>query len=293
MWLFSLVCFGQSYPSPHYNNLTVDGTATFTARITYPNLAQAGANTVLANATGSTANLMAFSMPSCSTSASALNWTTSTGFTCNTAVLASNVSGIVIAANGGTGRSTLTAHGVLVGEGTSAINQLAVGTTGQMLVGVTGADPAFGNLVSLAGVTGGACAASGIIGECINSNIPAGSAVSLTTVTAANVTSVSLTAGNWICYGNVVFSPGGTTITSQEAGWIGTVSATLPTAPNSGSYFGIGNLSNTAGGNSDAFPVGMIMENVTSTTTIYLEAYSTFNTSTMSAYGYINCLRIH
>lgn len=51
------------------------------------NLTQVTANTVLANATGSTANLAAFSMPSCSTSVSALNWTTSTGFTCNTGLV--------------------------------------------------------------------------------------------------------------------------------------------------------------------------------------------------------------
>lgn len=46
--------------------------------------------------------------------------------------------------NGGTGRATLTAHGVLLGEGTAAINQTAVGTTGQALIGQTGADPIFG-----------------------------------------------------------------------------------------------------------------------------------------------------
>lgn len=50
-------------------------------------IAQQTSNTVLANATGSTANVTAFSMPSCSTSVSALNWTTGTGFTCNTGLI--------------------------------------------------------------------------------------------------------------------------------------------------------------------------------------------------------------
>jgi hypothetical protein len=45
---------------------------------------------------------------------------------------------------GGTAATTLTDHGVLVGSGTGAVNALAVGTTGELLVGVTGADPAFG-----------------------------------------------------------------------------------------------------------------------------------------------------
>jgi hypothetical protein len=44
---------------------------------------------------------------------------------------------------GGTGAASLTAHGVLVGEGTGAIAALSVGTTGQLLVGATGADPTF------------------------------------------------------------------------------------------------------------------------------------------------------
>lgn len=44
---------------------------------------------------------------------------------------------------GGTGAQTLTAHGVLLGEGTSAIAATAVGTTGQVLTGVTGGDPTF------------------------------------------------------------------------------------------------------------------------------------------------------
>lgn len=46
-------------------------------------------------------------------------------------------------ASGGTGASTLTDHGVLVGSGTNAITPLSVGTTGQLLVGTTGSDPAF------------------------------------------------------------------------------------------------------------------------------------------------------
>lgn len=49
---------------------------------------------------------------------------------------------------GGTGQVTLTNHGVLVGAGTTAITQLAVGTNGQVLIGAAGADPAFASLTS-------------------------------------------------------------------------------------------------------------------------------------------------
>jgi hypothetical protein len=44
---------------------------------------------------------------------------------------------------GGTGVATLTAHGVLLGEGTGNIVPTSVGATGTLLQGATGADPAF------------------------------------------------------------------------------------------------------------------------------------------------------
>lgn len=51
--------------------------------------------------------------------------------------------GTAVVAGGGTGATTLTAHGVLLGEGTSAIVATAVGTNGQILVGASAADPGW------------------------------------------------------------------------------------------------------------------------------------------------------
>lgn len=45
---------------------------------------------------------------------------------------------------GGTGATTLTDNGVLIGNGTSAISATAEGATGEVLVGVTGGDPVWG-----------------------------------------------------------------------------------------------------------------------------------------------------
>ena len=60
-------------------------TQTFpSASITLAELATQTANTVLANATAGAASPTAVSMPSCSAGSSALTWTTSTGFGCNT-----------------------------------------------------------------------------------------------------------------------------------------------------------------------------------------------------------------
>lgn len=55
---------------------------------------------------------------------------------------------------GGTGASSLTDHGVLVGSGVGAITALAVGTSVQVLVGQDGADPVFASLPLKAITTG-------------------------------------------------------------------------------------------------------------------------------------------
>lgn len=57
--------------------------------------------------------------------------------------------------------ATYTAHGVLIGEGTSSVVATAAGTTGQVLIGSTGADPAFGAL----GVNSGLTAHGVLLGE--------------------------------------------------------------------------------------------------------------------------------
>lgn len=61
--------------------------------ITLGNLAQQSANTVVGNSVGATGNVVAIAMPNCSTSVSALTWTSGTGFTCNAGLItASTVS---------------------------------------------------------------------------------------------------------------------------------------------------------------------------------------------------------
>lgn len=62
-----------------------------TGDLPFANLTQGATNTVLANATSGTADFAAFAMGSCSTAGSALNWTTNTGFGCNTSITAAAV----------------------------------------------------------------------------------------------------------------------------------------------------------------------------------------------------------
>lgn len=72
-------------------------------------------------------------------------------------------------------------------------------------------------------------AVSGQVGQFISSVIPQASAVSTTRNVATNITSISLTAGDWDVWGNVTaFSLNVTTI--GIGGWISSTSATLPDA---------------------------------------------------------------
>ncbi|MBR8168974.1 hypothetical protein KDX27_14735 [Burkholderia cenocepacia] len=68
--------------SPTIASPTITGGFTATGLVTLPSLAVQAANTVVANVTGSSASPSAFAMPGCSSSTSALQWTSGTGFTC-------------------------------------------------------------------------------------------------------------------------------------------------------------------------------------------------------------------
>lgn len=234
-----------------------------------------------------------------------------------TTVSASTAIGV---ASGGTGRATLTSHGVLIGEGTAAIGQTAAGTTGQMLLGVTGADPAFGNNPT---ITGGAIdnavigsttkaagsfttivatgtitpsSTNGIVGTATNDNANAGSVgeyvsatqasnVSLTTATTANVTSISLTAGDWDVTGLVNFSPSvgmsvtlaGISTTSATLGALGTVSRDSATS----AIFSV-----------VAAPTPVVRISIASTTTVFLVCQALFASGTVDATGVIRARRV-
>lgn len=84
--------------------------------------------------------------------------------------------GTAVVGGGGTGVVTLTSNGVLIGNGTSAITVTAEGATGIPLVGITGADPAFGTASVAGGGTGATTLADG--------GIMLGSGTGAVTVTA-------------------------------------------------------------------------------------------------------------
>lgn len=137
----------------------------------------------------------------------------------------------------------------------------------------------------ITGTTTNNNAAAGYIGEVISSNIAVGSAVSITSGTPANITSISLTAGDWDVSGWVSDNPAGTTTTQTFGCGISTTSATLGTGQTK-----LNNLS-VGAGLSVQMPCATQRLSLASTTTVYLVVLASFSVSTMSAYGYITARR--
>jgi hypothetical protein len=130
-------------------------------------------------------------------------------------------------------------------------------------------------------------AAAGKVGEVITANVVVGSAIPLTTATAANVTSISLTAGDWELSGCVGFTQGATTTVSIMFGGVSATSATLAGL---GTYWQAGSGITAAGDLISSFPTNRV--SLAGTTTIFLVARGDFATNTLSAYGLIRGRRV-
>lgn len=161
----------------------------------------------------------------------------------------------VTVAQGGTGDTSLTAHGVLIGEGTSPVAVTAVGTTGQVLIGSTGADPAFGAL----GVNSGLTAHGVLLGE-------GNSAIVATAVGATGQVLIGNTAADPSWTGSPVLSGSltATTVTATLGGFVSTNgNLALNTA---GNKITIATGSNASVGISGAMTSGAVTVSNTSVT---------------------------
>ena len=140
------------------------------------------------------------------------------------------------------------------------------------------------------GTTTNGNATAGNVGEYISSTVLSGAAVSLTTATSANVTSISLTGGDWDVWGTVGFVANVATTATIFEGGISLTTNTLPISPGGGAYAQFG-LSMAAGATEPVFPVGSTRISLSTTTTVYLVVQSTFAVNSMAAFGFIAARR--
>ena len=202
----------------------------------------------------------------------------------------STTTGAPVALNLLTGVPASGTHTIIIGSATgvgtlvstAATSQtFAIGANNNIILSSTG-----GNYKGKAAIT---APSAGFIGEQIRATVASGSAVSLTTATPANITSISLTAGIWNVSGIISFT-GTPTVTGAQLASINTTSATIGTQGDNAISAGWVTASFVLGDCSLSIPSFRI--SLGSTTTVYLVAQGTFSASTLAGYGRISATRV-
>lgn len=231
------------------------------ATVTAGGLTPITGNSVYANFTGSSASPIANAVPSCSTANSALKYTTSTGLSCGTtfALTSGNLSQFA---------STTSAQlATLLSDETG---------TG---VAVFGTSPTI-TTPNIVGTATNNNATAGSVGEFVTNSA---SGVALTNGATANITSISLTAGDWTVWGNIEFATSGATPTILISG-VTTTSAGFVNTPLRGVLQG-----SIIGSNSVQAPQQRL--SLSATTTVYIVGTATYTGGTMSGSGAIYARR--
>lgn len=135
------------------------------------------------------------------------------------------------------------------------------------------------------GVSTNSSASAGDVGEYVESIVVhSTSAVSLSTGTATNITSISLTAGDWDVTGNCFIANTGANLTAA-IGWVSTSSATLPNEE-------FRNQINVSGMSTAGFSMYPHRISIAGTTTVYLSALCAFGAGTSSGSGILRARRV-
>ena|ERR1700741_2364946 len=146
------------------------------------------------------------------------------------------------------------------------------------------------NTKGIVGTTTNDNAAAGYVGEFISSNIPTAT-VTLADTVIADITSISLTAGDWDLWGNVIFTPdSGATLIVGVAGGISSTSATFDPDAAGGARFDIG--ANFIANTSPTFCGLFRRYSLSAPTTIYLVVKCDFSVDGVKAGGFIGARRI-
>lgn len=146
--------------------------------------------------------------------------------------------------------------------------------------------------VPIKAISGSGTATAGYVGEFKSGQ--SGGTVALTTSTAATITSVSLTAGDWLISGTIVYNGQAGTIPTDIIAGFSTTTNTLPSSSSSAVNTNRQDLmipARTMSGSYATNTLGPHHVNLSATTTYYLVGYSNFSAGTMEAYGTITAWR--
>ena len=231
----------------------------------YSALPSLSSNQILGSLTATTPSGQ--SVPSCSSSTDALQWTSGIGFGCNSSINAATLGGATFASPGAIGGTTASSGKFTTIQATSTITP----STTSGIVGTTLGDNAN----------------AGSDGEYISNSV---TSFSMTSGSIVNISSVSLTSGDWDCRGQVQTLPAASTTTTNLSIGISTSSGAFGSVASGSGY---AQLQDLLGANlSQTVPIMDTRELISTTTTVYLVASVTFATSTMATNGYISCRRV-
>jgi hypothetical protein len=138
----------------------------------------------------------------------------------------------------------------------------------------------------IVGTTTNNNAATGYVGEYISN---AATGVSLTSNVVANITSISLTAGDWDVYGSAFYYTSGA-VGVQFLSWSSSTSATLPA--NNYTYSCLSFTSGQSTNTGENAPPPTLRFSLSGTTTIYLSGRAQFGSGTCSVDGSMFARRV-
>lgn len=211
--------------------------------------------------------------------------------------------GVLAAADAAAARTALglgTGAGDVVGPGSSTDNaaarfDLATGKLLQdsalLIADTTGAlSRVGGGGVPVQGSNTNGAAAAGDVGEHISSIIVSGSAVAITNSIAANITSISLTAGDWDVWANARLTGAAATTVAVLGASISLTSATMDNTPGRVAQSFHNGQAPFVSTNLD-LNVGATRVLLNAPATVYLVTLCAFSTSTMAAFGALQARR--
>ncbi|MDG4856432.1 phage tail fiber protein [Mesorhizobium sp. WSM4982] len=137
-------------------------------------------------------------------------------------------------------------------------------------------------------------ARAGNVGEYVESVVAVAGAINLTNNTAVNITSISLTAGDWDIDAIAQFTGATTTTVSSQEASISTTTGTLDYTSGKGIAVTGNNApyNQIAASSAIGIAIPPVRLSLAATTTVYLVARSIFATSTSKAYGILRARRV-
>jgi hypothetical protein len=249
--------------------------------LTYANFQTVGANSLVGNATGSSATATNISLGA---TLGYLGTTLRTVAMTGDVTTSPNSFATTVTAIGGVSVGTPTGTGNIVFSNSPSLTTPVLGAASATSL-------SFSSATGLIGTATNDNAAAGSVGQIVESSVSSGSPVALTSGVAANLTSISLTAGDWEVEYSMRYFPANTTILTRVFSGISTVSATQAGVNDNGTN--ISSVSVTGDGANIFYTVyGKKRITIASTTTVYGVAQSTHSVSTCSVFGVLRARRV-